>query len=77
MHTSVTTQHIGFYTQKQFLELVPVSVATLYNGIGSGRFPRPIKIGNGRANFFRKDQTHALIETGEWRLTSDFSGDAE
>lgn len=68
---------LGFYTQKRFLELVPVSVATLYNGINDERFPPPIKIGNGRANFFRKDQTHALIETGDWRLTSGFSGDAE
>ena len=76
MQINVNTQHKGFYTQKQFLELVPVSVATLYNGICSGRFPRPVKIGNGRANFFRKDQTHALIDDGDWRLTSD-CGDAK
>jgi predicted DNA-binding transcriptional regulator AlpA len=67
MHKEDSSKNIGFYSQKQFLDLVPVSVATLYNGISDGRFPQPVKLG-GRSNFFYKAHVHALIEKGDWRL---------
>ena len=45
---------------KQVLELIPVSRATFWNGVKSGRFPKPFK--NGRCTFWRADEIQALIE---------------
>lgn len=44
---------------KQVLQLIPVSKATWYNGMQTGRFPAVIK--NGRCSFWRKSDILKLI----------------
>lgn len=42
--------------------IIPVSKSTWWAGIPSGRFPKPVKIGGGRATFWRIEDIRALIE---------------
>jgi prophage regulatory protein len=41
--------------------LVPVGKSCWWNGVASGRFPRPIKLGAGRGAFWKLDDIVALI----------------
>ncbi|MFZ5622213.1 MAG: helix-turn-helix transcriptional regulator [Pseudomonadota bacterium] len=43
--------------------IIPVSKSTWWAGVKSGRFPKPVKIGNGRATFWRVEDIRALIES--------------
>lgn len=43
--------------------IIPVSKSTWWTGVKSGRFPKPVKIGNGRATFWRVEDIRALIES--------------
>ncbi len=43
--------------------LVPVKKSCWWAGVKSGRFPKPVKIGNGRGTFWRVDDIRALIES--------------
>lgn len=45
--------------------IIPVCPSCWWAGVKSGRFPKPIKIGNGRASFFRAEDIWALIESDE------------
>ncbi|MGI6444622.1 MAG: helix-turn-helix transcriptional regulator [Candidatus Ozemobacteraceae bacterium] len=51
----------GLLRLKQVLLFVPVSRSTFWNGVKSGRFPKPIK--NGRCTFWTAESIRTLIET--------------
>jgi len=42
--------------------LIPVKKSCWWAGVASGRFPKPVKIGNGRGTFWRVEDIRALIE---------------
>lgn len=41
--------------------IIPVKKSAWWEGVRNGRFPKPIKIGNGRATFWRVEDIRALI----------------
>jgi len=43
--------------------IIPVGKTCWHEGVKSGRFPQPVKIGNGRAVFYRVEDIRALIES--------------
>lgn len=57
---SITLPETGFLRLSQILKLIPVSKATFWNGVKTGRFPKPLK--NGRCTFWRVEDIRALIE---------------
>jgi prophage regulatory protein len=42
--------------------IFPVKKTCWWEGIRSGRFPKPVKLGHGRAAFWRVEDIRALIE---------------
>lgn len=52
----------GFLRLKQVLEFIPVCKATFWNGVKSGRYPKPVKIGP-RITAWRVEDIRALINT--------------
>ena len=63
----------GFLTLKQIIgdlkanppipPIVPVKKSCWWSGCQSGRFPQPVKIGNGRGTFWRVEDIRRLIES--------------
>ncbi len=43
--------------------IIPVKKSCWWTGVKSGRFPKPVKIGNGRGTFWRVEDIRALIES--------------
>lgn len=43
--------------------IIPVKKSCWWAGVASGRFPKPVKIGNGRGAFWRVEDIRALIES--------------
>jgi hypothetical protein len=43
--------------------IIPVRKSCWWDGVKSGRFPAPVKIGNGRAAFWKVSDIRALIES--------------
>lgn len=43
--------------------LIPVKKSCWWAGVKSGRFPKPVKIGNGRGTFWRVEDIRAMIES--------------
>jgi len=43
--------------------IIPVKKSCWWAGVKSGRFPTPIKLGDGRATFWRAEDIRALVET--------------
>jgi hypothetical protein len=43
--------------------IIPVKKSCWWAGVRSGRFPKPVKIGNGRGTFWRVADIRALIES--------------
>lgn len=43
--------------------IVPVSKASWYDGIKSGRYPAPVSIGNSRGKFYRVEDIRNLISS--------------
>jgi predicted DNA-binding transcriptional regulator AlpA len=41
--------------------IIPVKKSCWWDGVKSGRFPRGVKIGNGRGTFWRVEDIRALI----------------
>jgi hypothetical protein len=41
--------------------IIPVKKSCWWDGVKSGRFPKPVKIGNGRGTFWRVEDIRALI----------------
>lgn len=50
----------GFVRLKQILEFIPVCAATWWNGVKTGRFPKPVKYG--RCTFWRAEDIRDLIQ---------------
>jgi hypothetical protein len=42
--------------------IIPVKKSCWWEGVKSGRFPKPVKIGNGRGTFWRVADIRALID---------------
>ena len=67
--TKALLPETGFLRLKQIIgdkktgipPLIPVSAPTWFNGVKSGRFPKPIKFG-GRASFWKVEDIKALIK---------------
>ncbi len=60
--TPASLPDTGFLRIKQILKFIPVSKATFWNGVRSGRFPKPIPKRPGeRATFWRVEDIRALI----------------
>lgn len=51
----------GFLRLPQVLKLFPVGKSTWWAGIRSGRFPKPVKLGE-RCTAWRAEDVRALIE---------------
>lgn len=43
--------------------IVPVSKSTWWDGVKSGRFPQPVKLGSGRGTFWRVRDIRTLIDS--------------
>lgn len=43
--------------------IIPVKKSCWWEGVRSGRFPKPVKIGNGRGTFWKVEAIRALIES--------------
>ncbi|MGD8617302.1 MAG: transcriptional regulator [Gammaproteobacteria bacterium] len=43
--------------------IIPVKKSCWWAGVKSGRFPAPVKIGNGRGTFWRVEDIRALIDS--------------
>lgn len=41
--------------------LIPIKKTCWWEGVKSGRFPKPVKIGNGRGTFWKVEDIRALI----------------
>ena len=41
--------------------IIPVKKSCWWDGVKSGRFPKPVKIGNGRGTFWKVEDIRALI----------------
>lgn len=57
----MTDNKIGFLRLKQILALIPVGKTTWWNGVKSGRYPKPVKLGP-RITAWRAEDIHSLIE---------------
>jgi predicted DNA-binding transcriptional regulator AlpA len=51
----------GFYRLPQVLALIPVSKSTWWDGVKSGRFPKPVKL-SARTTAWRVEDIRALID---------------
>ena len=45
----------------QIPAIIPVKKSCWWDGVKSGRFPKPVKIGNGRGAFWRVEDIRSLI----------------
>lgn len=45
--------------------IIPVKKSCWWDGVKSGRFPKPVKIGNGRGTFWRVEDIRALIASAK------------
>ncbi len=52
----------GFIRLPQVLAFIPVSKSSWWDGIKTGRFPKPIKLGP-RTTAWRVEDIHALIDS--------------
>ncbi len=43
--------------------IIPVKKSCWWEGVKSGRFPKPVKIGNGRGTFWRVEDIRKLIDS--------------
>ena len=56
------TQIIGNPTAKPPIPpIIPVKKTCWWAGVKTGRFPKPVKIGNGRGTFWRVEDIRRLI----------------
>lgn len=56
-----TLPETGFLRLPDILKLIPVCKSTWWNGVKSGRYPKPVKLG-ARATAWRAEDIRALIE---------------
>jgi predicted DNA-binding transcriptional regulator AlpA len=56
----INQTHRGFLRLPQVLKLIPVSKSTWWEGVKTGRFPKPVKLGP-NTTAWRIEDIHALI----------------
>ena len=56
-------QIIGSPKHPNIIPIIPVSKTCWWEGVKSGRFPQPVKIGGRRATFWRVTDIVQLIES--------------
>lgn len=49
--------------------IIPVKKSCWWEGVKSGRFPKPVKIGNGRGTFWKVEDILALIASAQGAAT--------
>ena len=59
-NNTITLPETGFLRLAQVLKFIPVSKATFWNGVKTGRVAKPFK--NGNCTFWRVEDIRALIE---------------
>lgn len=62
MQQKSTLPETGFIRLPQVLAFIPVSKSTWWDGIKTGRFPKPVKLGP-RTTAWRVEDIHALIDS--------------
>jgi prophage regulatory protein len=55
-----TIPEIGFVRLKQILEVIPLGKTCWWEGVKSGRFPKPVKL-SARCTAWRAEDIHKLI----------------
>jgi predicted DNA-binding transcriptional regulator AlpA len=58
---NATIPDTGFVRLAQVLEVIPVCKSSWWNGVKSGRYPKPVKI-SARCVAWRAEDIHALIK---------------
>jgi predicted DNA-binding transcriptional regulator AlpA len=58
---SVNISATGFLRLAQVLTIIPVSKSTWFEGVRSGRYPQPVKLGS-RASGWKVEDIAALVE---------------
>mgnify|MGYP003909549929 CR=1 FL=1 len=61
MSDSYLLPNVGFIRLPEVLKLIPVSKSTWWEGIKTGRFPKPVKLGK-RISAWRVEDIRMLIE---------------
>jgi prophage regulatory protein len=61
MTNDINQQPHGLLRIKQVLQFVPVSKSSWWNGVKSGKFPQPVKLGE-RTTCWRASDIQALID---------------
>ena len=59
---STTVDPRGLLRLKQVLKLIPISAASWWNGVRSGKYPKPVKIGP-HTTAWRASDVLALIDS--------------
>ena len=59
--TAYSLPEIGYIRQSQLLKIFPIGKTTLWAGVKTGRFPKPIKLG-GRITAWKVEDIRACIE---------------
>jgi prophage regulatory protein len=57
----VTIPETGFLRLPQVLELIPIGKTCWWEGVKSGRFPKPVKL-SARCSAWNAEDIHALIK---------------
>lgn len=65
MNNQSTLPHTGFIRLPAVLSVIPVSKSTWWAGVKSGRYPKPVKLGE-RITAWRVEDIRALIEQPEY-----------
>lgn len=50
----------GFLRLKQILEIIPIGKSSWWDGVRTGRFPKPVKLGP-RTTAWRAEDINALV----------------
>jgi prophage regulatory protein len=61
MKNNASISEIGFIRLKEVLKIIPVSKSTWWAGVKSGRFPKPVKIGE-NTTCWKVQDIKALVE---------------
>lgn len=56
-----TLPEVGFIRLPEILKYIPVGKSTWWNGVKSGRYPQPVKLG-ARITAWRAEDIRAMIE---------------
>ena len=59
-----TIPQVGFVRLSQILKVIPLGKTTWWEGVKSGRFPKPVKLSE-HCTAWRAEDIHALI----WKLS--------